>query len=367
MNLTVKNTTPSISPRFIAAITLLLTLLTIMTQTPFTIAGGYLGGVENYISPQEATYLGPIVFENYNFNRSTLTVLTLNPVVYFEYRNIYVVPYNNTRYEMLRVRDVAFSQLISSRLDQLVRLLNDSGLSANSIQLEDNIIYIDFSKVPISRVLNTAGQVFSDISGVVVFCDKRFIDIVTRQFEYRDLLDKLEFSSEVKDLLMQLARDLFSKGLSSWIGGPGSSNTPIGKWFRFLARIDLTGSYSEARDIIEGYVKELAEIARKYIPEDIPLYVLVSEYSSPFNPDVQYITSPPPDVQYKTPLENTNTTSTTSIITNTNITSNTTSPDYSETSQSSQLNSLGWVAPIIVVSTILVVLYVIKRSSLAST
>jgi len=42
----VKNTTPSISPRFIAAIILLFTLLIIVTQTPFTIAGGYLGGVE---------------------------------------------------------------------------------------------------------------------------------------------------------------------------------------------------------------------------------------------------------------------------------------------------------------------------------
>jgi hypothetical protein len=321
-------------------------------------------GSSNYISPQEVTYLGPIVIENYTFNRLTLTVLTLNPVVYFEYRNVYVVPHNNTRYGMLRVRDVAYSQLISSRLDQLVRLLNDSELSANSIQLEDNIIYIDLSNVPISRVLNTAGQVFSDISGVVVFCDKRFIDTVTRQFEYRDLLNKLEFSSEIKDLLMQLARDLISRGLFSMLGGPGSSNTPIGKWFRFLAHIGLTGSYSEARDIIEGYVKELAEIARKYIPEDVPLYVLVSEYSSPFTPDVLNITSPPPDVQYGTPLENTNTTNTTNIITNTN----TTSPDYPETSQrqSSQLNSLVWVAPIIVISTILVVLYVIKRSSLTS-
>jgi len=307
-------------------------------------------GSSNYISPQEVTYLGPIVIENYTFNRLTLTVLTLNPVVYFEYRNVYVVPHNNTRYEMLRVRDVAYSQLISSRLNQLMRLLNDSEFSANSIQFEDNIIYIDLSNVPISRVLNTARQVFSDISGVVVFCDKRFIDIVTRQFKYRELLNRLEFSSEIEGLLMRLSRDLISMGLFSTIGGPGSSNTPIGKWFRFLAHIELTGSYSEVRDIIEGYVKELAEIARKYIPEDVPLYVLVSEYSSPPTPDILYRTSLTPDVLYRTPLENTNITS----------------PDYSETSRSSQLNSLVWVAPIIVISTILVVLYVIKRSSLAS-
>jgi hypothetical protein len=171
--------------------------------------------------------------------------------------------------------------------------------------------------VPTSRVLNTAGQVFSDISRVIVICDKEFIDIVTRQFKYRELVSKLEFSSEIEDLLMRLFRDLINMGLFSTIGDLGSSNTPIGKWFCFLARIELTGSHSEARDIIESYVEELAEIARKYIPEDIPLCVLVSEYSSP----------PTPDILYRTPLENTNTTS----------------PDYSGTSRSSHLNSLVWV------------------------
>jgi hypothetical protein len=97
---------------------------------------------------------------------------------------------------------------------------------------------------------------------------------------------------------MRLFRDLINMGLFSTIGDLGSSNTPIGKWFCFLARIELTGSYSEAKDIIESYVEELAEIARKYIPEDIPLCVLVSEYSPPT-----------PDILYRTPLENTNTTS----------------------------------------------------------
>jgi hypothetical protein len=302
-------------------------------------------GSNDYINPQEVTYWGPIVIEKYTFNRLTLVVLNLSPIVYFEYRNVYVVPFNDTRYEILRVRSVAYSQLISSRLDQLGRLLSDSKFSADSIQVEDNIIYIDLSKVPISRVLNTAIQVFSDISGVIVFCDKRFIDMVTRQFRYRELLDKLEFSSEIEDLLIRLSGDLINMGLFSMVGGSGSSNTPIGRWFRFLAHIKLTGSYSEARDIIESYVEELAEIARKYIPEDAPLYVLVTEYSGPVTPLIL-----PADRVDETPLENTNTTS----------------PDYSKTSQSSQLSSLIWVTPIIVIITTLATLYVIKRPSSAS-
>jgi hypothetical protein len=323
------------------AITLLLLIsIAIIYFNSITVIGS-----NDYINPQEVTYWGPIVIEKYTFNRLTLVVLNLSPIVYFEYRNVYVVPFNDTRYEILRVRSVAYSQLISSRLDQLRRLLSDSKFSADSIQVEDNIIYIDLSKVPISRVLNTARQVFSDISGVIVFCDKRFIDIVTRQFRYRELLDKLEFSSEIEDLLIRLSRDLINMGLFSMVGGSGSSNTPIGRWFRFLAHIKLTGSYSEARDIIESYVEELAEIARKYIPEDAPLYVLVTEYSGPVTPLIL-----PADRVDETPLENTNTTS----------------PDYSKTSQSSQLSSLIWVAPIIVIITTLAALYVIKRPSSAS-
>ena len=298
-------------------------------------------GSNDYINPQEVTYWGPIVIEKYTFNRLTLVVLSLNPVVYFEYRNVYVVPHNDTRYEILRVRNATYSQLISSRLDQLMRLLNDSEFSVDPVHVEDNIIYIDLSKVPISRVLNSARRVFSDISGVIVFCDKRFIDIVTRQFKYGELLNKLGFSSEIEDLLMRLSRDLINIGLFSMIGGPGSSNTPIGKWFDFLAHIKLTGSYSEARDIIEGYVKELAEIARKYIPEEVPLYVLVTEYSGPVTPLIL-----PADGVDRTPLENTNTTS----------------PFYSETPQSSHSNLLVWVAPIVIIIAAVTTVFALKRT-----
>jgi hypothetical protein len=177
-----------------------------------------------------------------------------------------------------------------------------------------------------------------------VFCDKRFIDIVTRQFKYGELLDKLGFSSEIEDLLMRLSRDLINIGLFSMIGGPGSSNTPIGKWFDFLAHIKLTGSYSEARDIIEGYVKELAEIARKYIPEDVPLYVLVTEYSGPFTLDILLLNRVD-----RTPLENTSTTSGTS-------------PVYSETPQSSHSNLLVWVAPIIIIIAAVTTVFALKRT-----
>jgi hypothetical protein len=325
------------------AITLLVLISIVITCSNSTT----VVGSSDYTSPQEVIYWGPIVIEKYVFNGLTLAVLSLNPVVYFEYRNIYVVPQNNTRYEILRVRSATYSQLISSRLDQLRRLLNDSEFSADSIQVEDNIIYIDLSRVPTSRVVNSARLAFSGISGVIVICDERFIDIVTRQFEYGALLDKLGFSSEIEDLLVRLSGDLIDVGLFSMIGGPGSMSTPIGKWFRFLAHVKLTGSYSEARDIIEGYVRELAEIARRYVPEDVPLYVLVTEYSDPVTLPV--LPLPPDDVNriYGTPLENTNTTS----------------PDYSETLQSSQLNSLFWVAPIIAVAITLAALYVTKRPS----
>jgi hypothetical protein len=328
------------------AVTLLVLISIVITCSNSTT----VVGSSDYTSPQEVIYWGPIVIEKYVFNGLTLAVLSLNPVVYFEYRNVYVVPFNDTRYvryEILRVRSATYSQLVSSRLDQLRRLLNDSEFSADSIQVEDNIIYIDLSKVPTSRVVNSARLAFSGISGVIVICDKRFTDIVTRQFEYGALLDKLGFSSEIEDLLARLSGDLIDVGLFSMIGGPGSMSTPIAKWFRFLAHIRLTGSYSEARGIIEGYVRELAEIARRYVPEDVPLYILVTEYSDPVT--LLPLPLPPDDVNriYGTPLENTNTTS----------------PDYSETLQSSQLNSLFWVAPVIAVAITLAALYVTKRLS----
>jgi len=65
MNSVIKNTTPSISPRFITAIILLYTLLIIVTQTPFMVADGYLEvayfnsitvvGSNGNVSPQEVS------------------------------------------------------------------------------------------------------------------------------------------------------------------------------------------------------------------------------------------------------------------------------------------------------------------------
>jgi hypothetical protein len=66
-------------------------------------------GSNGYVSTQEVTYLGSIVIEKYAFNRLTLVVLSLNPVVYFEYRNVYVMPHNNTRYEVLWVRNATYN------------------------------------------------------------------------------------------------------------------------------------------------------------------------------------------------------------------------------------------------------------------
>jgi hypothetical protein len=42
----IENIRLSVSPRFTAVATLLFALLIIVTQTPFIIVGGYLGGVE---------------------------------------------------------------------------------------------------------------------------------------------------------------------------------------------------------------------------------------------------------------------------------------------------------------------------------
>jgi len=44
-----------------------------------------------------------------------------------------------------------------------------------------------------------------------------------------------------------------------------------------LVIIGITREYRDCADIIEPYVREMADIARKYIPDEIPLHVIVRE------------------------------------------------------------------------------------------
>jgi hypothetical protein len=48
-----------------------------------------------------------------------------------------------------------------------------------------------------------------------------------------------------------------------------------------LAIIGITREYRDCAYIIEPYVREMADIARKYIPDEIPLYVIVEENMGP--------------------------------------------------------------------------------------
>ena len=47
-----------------------------------------------------------------------------------------------------------------------------------------------------------------------------------------------------------------------------------------MLSIDIQGNYEECREIIEKHVVELADFIRNYIPEEIPLYILISELPS---------------------------------------------------------------------------------------
>jgi hypothetical protein len=48
-----------------------------------------------------------------------------------------------------------------------------------------------------------------------------------------------------------------------------------------LATIGITREYRDCAYVIEPYVRKMADIARKYIPDEIPLYVVVEENMSP--------------------------------------------------------------------------------------
>jgi len=251
------------------------------------------------------------------YGNNTIILAYPNPEVYFSYRNVHVVPRPPSQIdELIELYDKADRAITAGvlprhvfeeKLELLRRSLNYENIapgdllltrssraeettsvgSVNVSDLAPPFYIVDLTNKSTSQVARIVGEVFSDMSNLtIVICDARLKKLrdLYNEPSVRDYLYYLYSDSQLIEeltlVMNKTANALRARNCFAHMAIGVLSISVLFSWPE-LAVIGITREYRDCADIIEPYVRKMADIARKYIPDEIPLYVVVEENMSP--------------------------------------------------------------------------------------
>jgi hypothetical protein len=246
---------------------------------------------EEAISSVEIVSMGAETTYAYRYGESTILIAIVNPNVLFSYRNIHVVPKIYIGFSDIyrRVSESSPSIVtLYSRLNAVGERLVASGLGDLDLRVEGQVYVADLSGKPIDRVAKAIGEVFGDLNVTVIVLDERLLGLRKLYLDkgviafFREIPDfNSDYWRTFNKTVSSLIADLVNSNCFCYVGGHGITTSRIdGHEYPFLLAIDIPGNYEECREIIEKHIVELADFIRNYIPEDIPLYIDISERPS---------------------------------------------------------------------------------------
>jgi hypothetical protein len=275
----------------VLSISILLNLLVFNYVAALAGANGIELSMSKDISSSARVFsIGPETGYVYHYGKATVVIAVVNPNVLFSYRNVNVVLESNFGVFLELSRAFHEQSSISvadlyGRLNPLRERLEASGLSNVDLRVEGLEYVVNLSGKPIDKVAEAVGEVFGDLNETIIVLDKGLFDL--RQLYTRSGVISLfnnpdvgsDFRRSVNEVAHSLSEDLVNSSCFCYMGviGLGLSfddfPSPI------LLDISIPASYEKCRATIERHVVELADSIRKYIPEDIPLYIDLYETS----------------------------------------------------------------------------------------
>jgi hypothetical protein len=253
--------------------------------------------------------------EEHIYGNNTIILAYPNPKVYFSYRNVHVVPRPPSQLdELIELYDKAHRAITAGvlprhvfeeKLELLRRSLNDENIapgdllltrssraeettnvgSVNVSDLAPPFYIVDLTNKSTSQVARIVGEVFSDMSNLtIIIYDARLKELqdLYNETAVRDYLYDVDSQliEELRPVMDKTVNALRARNCFAHMVIGGVTIGAVFPWTK-LAVIGITREYRDCADIIEPYVREMADIARKYIPDEIPLYVIVEENMSP--------------------------------------------------------------------------------------
>lgn len=311
---------------------LLLVIVSLQLATP-TYSSTRVASGDLDVKANVTCYAGISAVDEYIFGEAKILVVYLNPRVLYSYRNVHVVyedwfitSCSSYFYEKYHRRvyiehpryggytswlvDLLPRSLFNERLGALKEAFATLNLTVDYLEYVDmnslfpepidpfgqGLILIDLEGKPINLVAKAIGIVFKDVNYTIVVYDKRLYDIdrllrldpATLKIirEARALL-----SEELGLIYDDFVERAFAKekcisggGILSASAGPLAGIT--GGFY--IANIAIPTTYDalseSCKAAILEFIVKVSDIARKYIPEEIPLYISFVENRPPAEP-----------------------------------------------------------------------------------
>jgi hypothetical protein len=226
----------------------------------------------------------------YRSGNTTVMIATINPHVLFSYRNVHLIRFVTEPGKSLKLFDEIVESprpaigILYQRANALRSKLASIGIDS-PLRIEGLFIVVDLSGKPVDLVARVVWEVFRDLNTTVIILDEKLANIRRIYSDIYEYYSALSYDSEYfKQLKATIDRaEKHSEGLPGcriWAGGHGIAFSPLdGYKYPYLASVYVNNTYGNCKSIIDQFVVEMADLIRKYIFEDIPMYVVLYEHS----------------------------------------------------------------------------------------
>ena len=227
----------------------------------------------------------------YRYNNLNIVFVLFNPNVLFTYRNVYVVPRLKGVKEFSAPDNPLPREVIVERLNIALQLLADKGIVISEWDVEvfrdHNIVYMNLSNLPLDTIASAIGYAFRDFETRIWVYDTGLRDFIINYESLGIIYDVIwntrnPTREEIVQKYIELGRKLFEdhepQKCISFFAGLGGSYMEPKYGFSFIAFIGTPNRYEDCSTTINEFSRVVIDIVREYVPEEIPLYILVTEY-----------------------------------------------------------------------------------------
>jgi hypothetical protein len=220
-------------------------------------------------------YAGAVKVYRFVYGNLTIYIAYPNTEPVYVYRNVYVV-----RYDWKHVPYIPYAppnqDVFMNRIERVKQELR--GVGVNIVGWSPyGIIYVDSlsDKEKVNAIIRIVGEHFKDQYANIVIYDSNLENLRMR------VADAVLSAEDKVGFLDIYKLDSNSSRHIVFNGGSGFTWSPGGWWFEIgnikLINMRLNELPADARNWIEQNIKRCVDSWRRYIPEDIPLYVYLFE------------------------------------------------------------------------------------------
>jgi len=226
-------------------------------------------------------YLGYKALDRWVYGDVVIDVEHVNPVVYYSYRNAYVVPFNHTFYtQHYRISGLLPPEVFVPRAQRAVQEIRAMSINASySVDYGPYGSYLPY--IVISNytrldndlkvaVISIIGSAFRGLNSTIRVYDPRVLDLVHLYLSESSVID---INSTLEKAIFNAIDKAVTTIRNSEDDARFSAVFSDGYWLQ----VWIKKTHRECSSTIQRFVKTYVDEVRKFIPEDKPIYIELAE------------------------------------------------------------------------------------------